>query len=251
MTRTGGRVNGYLRKHVAAGAGVSLVFEIGDATRYTPVSVAFGTVVGAGELTANTTPGEHPDVVNSGVDPAQDVNRYWTISRRRRAVRHVRRHLHVRGRGRRCRSQPEHVHRRQARRNDVDAAGGRDPDGAEHPGARDDLVQRLRPRRADHRSRRGRDRRSGERRGRRRVEPCLHDHGHQRRAVGRDDRRAQPRSGRPASARVRSARRQGSCAPVGAGPDFSCALGTIPAGGSATVGRPTPCQPRRRREPRR
>ena len=29
---------------------------------------------------------------------------------------------------------------------------------------------------------------------------------------------------------------QGSCAPVGAGPDLSCALGTIPAGGSATVG---------------
>ncbi len=80
VTRTGGRVNGYLRKHVAAGAGVSLAFEIGDATRYTPVSVAFGTVVGAGELTADTTPGEHPDVANSGVDPAQDVNRYWTIT---------------------------------------------------------------------------------------------------------------------------------------------------------------------------
>ena len=80
VARTGGRVNGYLQKHVAAGAGVSLTFEIGDATRYTPVSVVFGTVVGAGELTANTTPGEHPDVVNSGVDPAQDVNRYWTIT---------------------------------------------------------------------------------------------------------------------------------------------------------------------------
>jgi uncharacterized repeat protein (TIGR01451 family) len=28
---------------------------------------------------------------------------------------------------------------------------------------------------------------------------------------------------------------QGSCSPIGAGPDFSCALGTITAGGSATV----------------
>ena len=28
---------------------------------------------------------------------------------------------------------------------------------------------------------------------------------------------------------------QGSCAPIGAGPDFSCALGTIPAGGSVTI----------------
>ena len=80
VTRTGGRVNGYLQKHVPAGAGINLLFEIGDATRYTPVTVAFGTVVGAGELTANTTPGEHPDVANSGVDPAQDVNRYWTIA---------------------------------------------------------------------------------------------------------------------------------------------------------------------------
>ena len=80
VTRTGGRVNGYLQKQVPAGAGINLLFEIGDATRYTPVTVAFGTVVGAGELTANTTLGEHPDVANSGVDPAQDVNRYWTIA---------------------------------------------------------------------------------------------------------------------------------------------------------------------------
>ena len=80
VTRTGGRVNGYLQKHVFAGPGIALTFEIGDATRYTPVSVVFGTVVGEGELTANTTPGEHPDVANSGVDPAQDVNRYWTIT---------------------------------------------------------------------------------------------------------------------------------------------------------------------------
>ncbi|TMD27081.1 MAG: DUF11 domain-containing protein [Chloroflexi bacterium] len=28
---------------------------------------------------------------------------------------------------------------------------------------------------------------------------------------------------------------QGTCAPVGAGPDFTCDLGTVPAGGSATV----------------
>ena len=135
-TRTGGRVNGYLQKHVAAGAGVTLTFEIGDATRYTPVRVAFGTVVGAGELTANTTPGEHPDVANSGVDPAQDVNRYWTVTDAGVALRHLRRDVHLRGRRRRRRGEPEHVHRRQARRDDLDAAGGGDADRAQHAGAR-------------------------------------------------------------------------------------------------------------------
>ena len=85
------------------------------------------------------------------------------------------------------------------------------------------------------RPRRGGQRRPGQRRRRRRPRPRLHDHGQQRRSVGRD--RGQPRrglAGRLQPGRS-SARRRAACAPVGGGPDFGCDLGTIAAGASATV----------------
>ncbi len=80
VTRTAGRVNGYLQKHVPTGAGVTVTYEIGDAASYTPVTVAFGVVTTAGELTANTTPGEHPMIATSGLAPTRDVNRFWTLT---------------------------------------------------------------------------------------------------------------------------------------------------------------------------
>ena len=80
VTRTGGRVNGYLQKHVPAGAGTALAFEVGDATRYAPVSVVFGTVATAGELTASTTAGDHPLIAGSGIAPTLSVNRFWTMT---------------------------------------------------------------------------------------------------------------------------------------------------------------------------
>ncbi len=80
VVRTGGRVNGSLRKHVPAGAGTTLTFEVGDATRYAPVSVVFGTVTTAGELTASTTSGDHPLIAGSGIAPTLSVNRFWTMT---------------------------------------------------------------------------------------------------------------------------------------------------------------------------
>ncbi len=79
VTRTNGHVAGNLRKTVPVGSPVALDFEVGDATSYAPVAVTFDTVSVAGTLTASTTPGEHPDVANADIDPAQDVNRYWTL----------------------------------------------------------------------------------------------------------------------------------------------------------------------------
>ena len=80
VVRTGGRVHGDLQKYVAAGAGTSVTFEVGDATRYAPATVAFGTVAVAGDLTASTTAGDHPGVAVSGVASSLSVNRYWTIT---------------------------------------------------------------------------------------------------------------------------------------------------------------------------
>jgi len=58
-------------QHVEARAGQA---------REEEVTFTNGDVTLAGTLTASTTPGEHPDVANAGIDPAQDVNRYWTLS---------------------------------------------------------------------------------------------------------------------------------------------------------------------------
>src|SRR5439155_27103687 len=66
VTRTNGHVSGNLQKNVATGA-TTRVFEIGDATSYAPVTVAFSNVTTAGNLIANTTAGDHPDIANCGI----------------------------------------------------------------------------------------------------------------------------------------------------------------------------------------
>lgn len=78
-------VIGNLRKNYTAGANVDRVFEVGSglagAARYTPVSsLRFGNVTAAGDFTVSTTGSEHPDIGTSTLDPAQSVNRYWTLT---------------------------------------------------------------------------------------------------------------------------------------------------------------------------
>jgi hypothetical protein len=74
-----GWVYGNLKKNIATGA-TSQTYEIGDATNYTPVAIAFSNVSTAGNLNASTTAGEHPDISSSVINPAASVNRYWTLT---------------------------------------------------------------------------------------------------------------------------------------------------------------------------
>lgn len=85
VTRSSGHVAGYLQKNVAVSAGaISRTFEIGDATTYAPVNLTFASVTTSGNLTANTTTGDHPNTSTypaaSGLDVFNSVNRYWTVS---------------------------------------------------------------------------------------------------------------------------------------------------------------------------
>ena len=82
VSRASGHIQGYLQKHVGTGS-PSLTFEIGDSVNYTPIDIAFGNVTNAGNLTANVTAGEHPDVLNSGLSRTKDVNRFWTVGNNR------------------------------------------------------------------------------------------------------------------------------------------------------------------------
>ena len=79
VSRTSGHVVGYLRKAISTGDSIT-TFEVGDATSYTPVAVSFSGVTSTGDLTVSTTAGDHPNIGGSSLDPAQTVNRYWTLS---------------------------------------------------------------------------------------------------------------------------------------------------------------------------
>ena len=73
-------VYGFVQKNFPVAAGQSFTFPIGDATNYTPVLVTGLTVTTTGGIVASTTAGEHPNIATSGIDPAKDVNRYWTLT---------------------------------------------------------------------------------------------------------------------------------------------------------------------------
>ena len=79
VARTSGHVVGNFKKNIATGA-TSRTFEIGDASNYTPVTVAFASVTVAGDLTARTTSGDHPNLGTFTINPSKTANRYWTLT---------------------------------------------------------------------------------------------------------------------------------------------------------------------------
>jgi uncharacterized repeat protein (TIGR02543 family) len=79
VVRTSGAVVGNLQKFIATGA-TTATFEIGDVSNYTPVSVAFVNVTSAGNLTASTTSGLHPQISTSGLLTGKILNRYYTLT---------------------------------------------------------------------------------------------------------------------------------------------------------------------------
>jgi len=78
VSRTSGHIVGNLQKNVVTGA-TSRTFEVGAAGAYTPVSISFASVTTAGDLTASTTTGDHPNIAGSTINPSKSVNRYWTL----------------------------------------------------------------------------------------------------------------------------------------------------------------------------
>ncbi len=79
LTRSGGGyVVGRLQRAVPAGASVP-VFEIGDATDYTPVELTFGDGTGAGDLTVGVAAEVPPDLASSMISQARYVKRAWTL----------------------------------------------------------------------------------------------------------------------------------------------------------------------------
>ncbi len=74
-----GYVAGNLRRNFATGASKRL-FDIGDLTRYAPVSLSVNTAPSALDYTASTTGSDHPSLGTSDLNPAKSCNRYWTLA---------------------------------------------------------------------------------------------------------------------------------------------------------------------------
>jgi uncharacterized repeat protein (TIGR01451 family) len=79
VSRTSGHIIGNLQKYTATGA-TSKTFEIGTGSDYTPVTVAFGNVSVAGNLTASSSVGDHANVSSCAIDETHSVNRTWTLT---------------------------------------------------------------------------------------------------------------------------------------------------------------------------
>ncbi len=81
VARTAGYVNGLLRKSVPTSSGVlSRTFEIGDADRYAPLTLAFSKVTVAGTVTAASLRDDHPNLGSSTLQPTKTANRHWTVA---------------------------------------------------------------------------------------------------------------------------------------------------------------------------
>ncbi len=112
VTRTSGHVVGNFQKFVATGA-PTLTYEIGDSGAYTPVTVVFGSVSGAGTLTGSTTPSDHPNAGSFARRSAQEREPLLDVHQQRPVVHELQRDLQLRrGRSRR-RRQHQRLHRRQ------------------------------------------------------------------------------------------------------------------------------------------
>jgi hypothetical protein len=77
---SGNYVNGNLQKNFGLGSSVSRTFEIGNSSSYLPITATFPTVSSAGNITASTIDGDHPQIASSCIDGTKSVNRYWTLS---------------------------------------------------------------------------------------------------------------------------------------------------------------------------
>ncbi|MEP6512241.1 MAG: hypothetical protein ABJA79_00110, partial [Parafilimonas sp.] len=75
-----GWVNGKLQKNITTGTNVLRTFEVGDNSNYAPATVSFASVSAAGNLTANVTNTDHPNLASSVINANRSVNRYWTFT---------------------------------------------------------------------------------------------------------------------------------------------------------------------------
>lgn len=80
VARTSGHIFGHLQKNFS-GSALSNTFEVGDAAsaNYTPLSLTFSAISGAGNIIASTQTGDHASIASSTLDGTKSVNRIWHL----------------------------------------------------------------------------------------------------------------------------------------------------------------------------
>lgn len=76
-------VDGKMRRGLGTSSNAqTFALPVGSGTTYAPISVGVpaNSVTVAGTLTGSTTAGNHPSISTSGLNAAQDVNRYWSLA---------------------------------------------------------------------------------------------------------------------------------------------------------------------------
>ena len=70
---------GNLQRNFASG-NPSRMFDVGDASFYTPVSVDVTGAAASFDVTGSTTPSHHPNIGTSPIDPSRSMSRYYTLT---------------------------------------------------------------------------------------------------------------------------------------------------------------------------
>ncbi|MFZ4622548.1 MAG: hypothetical protein ACOYNS_18430, partial [Bacteroidota bacterium] len=77
VSHNSGYVKGNLRKGIPVSDGTT-TFEVGEGANYSPVDILLTFVTTPGFLTVSTST-TGPDLTGSNIDPAKNLNRFWTI----------------------------------------------------------------------------------------------------------------------------------------------------------------------------
>jgi hypothetical protein len=81
---TASYVVGNLRRYIPTGTQTGIVYPVGGSTagKYAPAQIDFPNVTTAGyfQVAASTANTDHPSIASSMLDPANSVNRYWTLT---------------------------------------------------------------------------------------------------------------------------------------------------------------------------
>ena len=80
VSRTSGHVVGNLQKTIpVSGGSGSQIFEIGDASAYSPVTVSGISYASPFSMTAAAIAGDHPALASSMINPSKSVNRHFSL----------------------------------------------------------------------------------------------------------------------------------------------------------------------------
>ena len=79
VNRVSGLCSPATKRFIATGSPTP-TFDVGDASNYTPVTIAFTSITAAGDLTVSVVSADHANIGSSTINASKSVNRNWTLT---------------------------------------------------------------------------------------------------------------------------------------------------------------------------